>query len=171
MKLEEAQKIADMVKAELAPYCERIEVAGSVRRRKPDPHDIDMVCVPRTFMLTDMLGPTGVSERDKGFWIAVNKLGTVVKGEPRAGKLIQLDIEGVNVEIFVATRDNWGLMLAIRTGPAGYSHHVLAHGWVRNGYHSIDGMMTKAGMLVPVREERDLFAIAGVEWVPPEQRT
>ena len=34
--LADALRVADDLKALLAPACERIEIAGSVRRRKPD---------------------------------------------------------------------------------------------------------------------------------------
>ena len=47
MKLQDAQAIAREVIAALAPACERIEVAGGVRRHKPDPHDIEIVALPR----------------------------------------------------------------------------------------------------------------------------
>ena len=66
---------------------------------------------------------------------------------------------------------NWGLIYAIRTGSADYSHRVLACGWVRNGYKSADGMLSRDGVAVPVREERDLFRLAGVPWVDPEERS
>lgn len=36
MKLEQAQKIAESLKRKLEPYCERIEIGGSIRRKKPE---------------------------------------------------------------------------------------------------------------------------------------
>ncbi|GAH87243.1 unnamed protein product, partial [marine sediment metagenome] len=41
MELENAKKIADVVIKRLSPYCQKIEVAGSIRRRKAIAHDID----------------------------------------------------------------------------------------------------------------------------------
>ena len=46
MELERAQSIADEVMKRLSPYCQRIAVAGSVRRQKLFPHDIDIVLMP-----------------------------------------------------------------------------------------------------------------------------
>jgi DNA polymerase/3'-5' exonuclease PolX len=43
MKLERAQEIADQVIKRLYPYCQRIKVAGSVRRQKPEPSDIELL--------------------------------------------------------------------------------------------------------------------------------
>jgi DNA polymerase/3'-5' exonuclease PolX len=45
MQIAKATAIAERIKAELAPYTERIEIAGSVRRRKPEVKDIELVAV------------------------------------------------------------------------------------------------------------------------------
>jgi DNA polymerase/3'-5' exonuclease PolX len=45
MELQQAQKIASQVIQTLKPFCERIEVAGSIRRKRPFVHDIDLVCI------------------------------------------------------------------------------------------------------------------------------
>jgi DNA polymerase/3'-5' exonuclease PolX len=79
--------------------------------------------------------------------------------------------DAIALDLFFATAENWGLIYAIRTGSADYSHRVLACGWVRNGYKSAFGMLTRDGVAVPVREERDLFRLAGVPWVDPEARS
>ena len=43
MEYNKALEIAEKTKAQLAPYCERIEIAGSIRRKKPDVGDIEIV--------------------------------------------------------------------------------------------------------------------------------
>jgi DNA polymerase/3'-5' exonuclease PolX len=70
----------------------------------------------------------------------------------------------------MADVDNWGLIFAIRTGSAAFSHHVLAAGWVRLGYHSAEGRLWKDGTIIPVWEERELFTLLGMPWVAPEAR-
>src|SRR5438105_60329 len=45
--LAEAERIAAAIVADLAPSCARIQVAGSVRRRKELVGDIEIVAVPR----------------------------------------------------------------------------------------------------------------------------
>jgi len=47
MELNKARKIAETLKAALEGSCERIEIAGSIRRRKLDPVDIELLCIPR----------------------------------------------------------------------------------------------------------------------------
>lgn len=49
MILSEALKIAEAVLKELGPHCERIAIAGSVRRRKPEVKDIEIVAIPKPY--------------------------------------------------------------------------------------------------------------------------
>jgi DNA polymerase/3'-5' exonuclease PolX len=167
MNLIQATKIAERVKSELAPHCERIEIAGSIRRRKPEVGDIEIVCIPRTCEIGLFLGSE--IEIDPGFCHRVEHW-PAIKGKP-TGKYTQRQLpDGIVLDLFMATRDNWGLIYAIRTGSADYSHHVLASAWVRAGYHSMDGMLVKDNHKIPVREERDLFALIGLPWADPWER-
>lgn len=56
MEHQKAKAIADRLLAQIGPYCERIEIAGSVRRGKPDVHDIEIVAVPKITEMSDMFG-------------------------------------------------------------------------------------------------------------------
>jgi DNA polymerase/3'-5' exonuclease PolX len=47
MKLATAQRLAARIRDELAPFCECIEIAGSIRRQRPEVGDIDVVCLPK----------------------------------------------------------------------------------------------------------------------------
>lgn len=41
-------RAAEALVAALAPACERIEIAGSIRRKRPDPSDIELVAISKT---------------------------------------------------------------------------------------------------------------------------
>lgn len=167
-EIERAISIAEDVKSKLQPYCERIQIAGSIRRECATVGDIEIVCIPKTVM-------TGLFydeiERDPGFVRQVRKWRRV-KGDPGTGKYTQRIIEpsGIKLDLFMATRENWGLILAIRTGSAEFSSKRLARRWVQLGYHSKDGMLQKDGVDIPVRNEQDLFDKLGIEWVEPRER-
>jgi len=47
MTLEYAREMAQALAKLLAPACEKIMVAGSIRRQKARPNDIELVAVPR----------------------------------------------------------------------------------------------------------------------------
>jgi DNA polymerase/3'-5' exonuclease PolX len=170
MNLREAKTIADRVVARLAPHCDRIQIAGSIRRQKADVGDIEIVAIPKTFG-GDLFGGDGPRSRSPGFVDVVLGLGRVLAGKPATGKYIKLSIpDGIQLDLFTATSENWGHILAIRTGSATYSHEVLAKGWVRAGYHSMEGMLCSKAHKIPVREERDLFNLIGLPWVEPQGR-
>jgi len=156
----QAIKIAQAAVEQLRHHCERIEIAGSIRRQKLDVKDIEIVLIPK---------PYGTGIFSSGVAKVISQW-TKVKGELPCRYTQRVLPQGIAVDIFFATEDNWGLILAIRTGSAAYSHTVLATGWVKAGYKSVDGMLTRGGMEVTVPEEVDLFDLIGIPMVPPEER-
>lgn len=158
MKLSEAQTIAEKYKSWLMPYCERIEIAGSIRRERPEVKDIEIVCIPR---LKDMYA----------FSTIVNQWKKI-KGEA-TGRYTQRRLpEGINLDLFMANENNWGLIFAIRTGSADFSHKVLAVGWVKAGYKSKNGILynVKTKALQEIHEEEELFELIGVPYIEPKFR-
>jgi DNA polymerase/3'-5' exonuclease PolX len=153
--------IAVATKDILAPHCERIAIAGSVRRKKPDCGDLELVCIPK---------PYGVGLFASGIVLACQEW-PVVKGQWPC-KYSQMILPcGLKLDLFTATKENWGLIFSIRTGSADFSHNVLACGWVKAGYHSKDGMLhNNYGHQIPVYEEIDLFKKIGIPWIEPEKR-
>ena len=165
--LAEAKNIATGVIEKLSPHCERIEIAGSIRRCKETVGDIEIVCIPKT----EMGGLFGdEQEVSRGFLRAVIEW-PATKGSAEGRYTRRVLPGGVTLDLFIANPDNWGLIFAIRTGSATYSHMVLAAGWVRRGFHSKDGMLHRRGEPVPTPEEENLFRKAGVRWIEPQFRT
>ncbi|MFC4219003.1 hypothetical protein [Flagellimonas marina] len=160
MKLETALIIAQQVKAKLAPHCERIEIAGSIRRKRPEVKDIEIVAIPKPY-------DTGLFEN--GVASVVNKW-VKVKGELPCKYTQRLLPDGIKLDLFFATKENWGLIFAIRTGSADFSHKVLATGWTKRGYSSKDGMLRQNFKTYPMREEKDVFNLIGLPYVSPEKR-
>jgi DNA polymerase/3'-5' exonuclease PolX len=156
MKYENALAIAESVRSELSPFCARCEIAGSIRRKKPECGDVEIVCIPKSPM---------------GYAAAINKYQKI-KGDAIGKYTQRLHSPGIKLDIFTATPRNWGLIFAIRTGSADFSHRVLASGWVKAGYNSKDGMLTRtrSGEIVNVPEETDLFRMIFVPFVKPENR-
>jgi DNA polymerase/3'-5' exonuclease PolX len=167
MDYAQALRLADDAKATLSPYCTRIEIAGSVRRQKDDPRDIELVCIPH--MVTAGLFDDGLAV-SPDFCAAVNRWHKV-KGEP-TGKYTQRVLPGgMKLDLFMADTDNFGTLFLIRTGDWEFSKHFM--GWVlpRHGYKQQDGYIWKDGAKVPVPEEQDVFALAGMEFIEPSKRT
>lgn len=131
-----AQKIVEW----LGPACERLEVAGSIRRGRPLCNDIDIVCIPKFEVQTDLLG-TVVSKRS-----LVHKLlseyvqassGRAIwqagQDNPDARNYI-VQLPKCQLDIFCATPDTWGTLLLCRTGSK--EHNIwLAQRAERQGKH------------------------------------
>jgi DNA polymerase/3'-5' exonuclease PolX len=167
MELKQAQEIANELKLLLSPYCERIEIAGFIRRKKEFVKDIELVCIPKKDSIKDLFG--GEIETIHSFH-AVLCTFVINKGNTRNGKYIQFQTQGINVDLFTATKENFGLTLAVRTGAAYFSHNVLAKGWVRNGFTSKENILYKKGVAYPIYTEKDLFDLIGIEFIAPENR-
>lgn len=183
MPLSQADRYAGQIVEALRPHCERIEVAGSVRRRRPEVGDLEVVVIPK---------PYGVGLFESGLVAIVNRwpkvkgnLGPGCRYTQRMVPLVaplEMDLSSiagdapkavghVKLDLFFAEPRNWGLILAIRTGSADYSHRVLARGWRRAGYKSWDGILHSSLCdKREVPEEEDLFRLIGIPWIPPEDR-
>ena len=155
-----AYKIALEVLEQLKPHCVRIAVAGSVRRKKSEVGDIELVLIPKPYS-------TGLFE--SGVATVINKFKKI-KGELPCKYSQRLLLSGIKLDLFFAEEGNWGLVFALRTGSADYSHKVLANGWVRQGFKSEGGYLFREGERYEVREEKDLFKLIGVPYVEPENR-
>lgn len=151
----------------LKPYCERIEIAGSIRRKRQEVKDIEIVCIPLAEAEKDLFGDT-VMVPVNGFIKSVNNWEKI-KGEP-TGKYTQRILPNtIILDLFMTTKENWGYIYAIRTGSAEYSHHVLGHNWSKMGYEGKGGLF-KDGNKVEIFEEEVLFKLCGIPFVPPEER-
>lgn len=157
----EALKIATAALERLRPYCVRIEIAGSIRRKKTEVKDIEIVAIPKPF---------GIGLFENGIAMVVNQW-VKVRGELPCKYTQRVLPEGIKLDLFFAEEGNWGIIYAMRTGSAEYSHRVLANGWVRQGFHSEDGYLYRNGAKYEVREEEDLFKLLGLMYVEPEERS
>lgn len=160
MEYQKALKIALNVVELLKPHCERIEIAGSIRRQKPEVKDIEIVAIPKPY-------ETGLFE--SGIAMYINRWEKV-KGELPCKYTQRILPEGIKLDLFFAERGNWGLIYAIRTGSADYSHKVLATEWVKRGYKSENGFLTSSGKQIMVLEEEDLFKRLGLVYKHPSER-
>jgi DNA polymerase/3'-5' exonuclease PolX len=176
MTLDKALEVAEMWKRMLEPHCERIEIAGSVRRKKPEVKDIELVCIPKEVGGSDLFGGEYKYRSDAFvdvFNAAVShNLIQVLKGHPREGKYVQIFVEGYNIkiDIFIASKTNWGFIYAIRTGSGDYSHKVLGYAWTQHGYHGQDGHLYRGNRRIDVPEEEDLFRLIKVPFIEPQLR-
>lgn len=62
MKHAYALYVAKWLVGEMSGACERIEIAGGLRRGKADVHDMEIIAIPKTTAATDLFGNVVSSE-------------------------------------------------------------------------------------------------------------
>lgn len=157
---DEALKIAQATLEQLRPHCIRAEIAGSIRRKKSEVGDIEIVAIPKPYEL-------GLFE--SGIASVVNKW-QIVRGKLPCKYTQRILPEGIALDLFLAEESNWGNIFAMRTGSADYSHKILATQWVKLGFKSVDGYLWKEDERCELPEEKDLFRLLGIPYIAPEFR-
>jgi DNA polymerase (family 10) len=166
MKLQigKAQKYAALIAAELAPFCHRIEVAGSVRRGCDYVGDIDLVAIPK-----DMQGLRARLTR--------NCITECVGDE----NLRVVTSIGVQIDLFLARgagRDlldqipsTWGSVMLCRTGSVRHNLWFIQAA-KRKGltWRTQRGLFAEDGECVASETEEEMFDAVGLKFVSPEKR-
>lgn len=174
MEYQKALEIANKWVSELAPFCEKIQIAGSIRRGKPEVKDIEIVCQPKNEPVIDMFGnEIAQFSALESYLSQVQNVRFVKNGEKY--KQIRLP-EGINLDLFIVTPPaQYGVILAIRTGPAEYSHWLVTPKRQGGGCPSFlkvkEGALHNNGKTLLTPEEKDFFEALGVPWTPPDQRS
>ncbi|RLC82109.1 MAG: hypothetical protein DRI81_00600 [Chloroflexi bacterium] len=179
MKYTAAKGIADGLLQDLAPYCERVEIAGSIRRGKAEVGDIEIVAEP--VLSLDLFGapspgPCALDGAIAGM-VRSGYLGEAIKNGLRYKQLALP--QGIKLDLFIVRPPaQWGVIFAIRTGPADFSRWLVtqrklggalpSYCRVKDGgvHHGLTGKSTP----VPMPEEIDLFNFVGLDWLAPENR-
>jgi DNA polymerase (family 10) len=175
--LHEAESIANKVRQHILPVMDRVEVAGSIRRRKEIVGDIEICGIPADReRLISLLN-------DVGMMIKPGVPGAVPWTPKVSAKYLRVRLaEGMNLDVFLATPDNWGGLYMMRTGSAADNNGNPFSGFVPSIFKrwkvmSGGGRMTDVmptmpdGTQLPVPEEQDFFDLLEMDFVPPELRS
>jgi DNA polymerase/3'-5' exonuclease PolX len=169
----EAKRLADQLLAELSPVCERIEIAGGVRRMKPDPHDIELVAIPKLEPIKDLFGGIGGQRNLLNQFIEDNYFCD--KNGDRYKKIVVTPEISCDLFIVLPPFRQWGVLFTIRTGPADFSHRIVTPrrhgGCMPSDHHERDGAVWDArGQMIPMPEEIDFLNFLGLGWIEPKER-
>jgi len=158
MNFQEAKSIAERVKETLAPYCERIEIAGSIRRAKPTVNDIDIVLIdkPEAALTMNFL---------------LFNMGIVKLNGPKIKRVYLLQ-HNITVDIYIATPIAWATLLLIRTGSKENNIRLCSLAR-RKGYHleaSGGGLFDESGTRIAGDTEESIYEALGAPYQKPEER-
>lgn len=169
-----AHALAQAIVADLKPGCVRAEIAGSVRRKKPEVGDVEVICIPA--YQGDLFGGRGQSLLDPILSSLVER-GLFLPPEKSGDRYKQYVIaaHACNLDLFLVEPETWGVLYAIRSGPAEFSKRLVTErskgGFLPDGYSVAHGRLWDAdGCAVETPSEEAFFAALGMEFIEPERR-
>jgi DNA polymerase/3'-5' exonuclease PolX len=168
-----ARQLADQLLEELFPYCMRIEIAGGVRREKPECHDIELVAIPKMEPLKDIFGIVAGQRNLLNEFIESSVYFCEKNGDRQKKIVYTLDI---NCDLFIVLPPaQWGVIFTIRTGPADFSKRVVTPrkhgGYLPSNCRVINGTLHNAyDHIFPMPEEIDFLDFLGLGWIEPKER-
>jgi DNA polymerase/3'-5' exonuclease PolX len=165
MALSPARKLAEKIVAELAINCDRIEIAGSIRRSRAECGDIDLVCVPKPG------GKAHIIER-------CQRAGDLLKhGEQYCVFVLrngfQLDLwfaHNGGGDLFAPEPPNFGVLLLARTGSAMHNVWIAQQAQARGLHFNPHKGILRGREVIASTEEADIFAALQLGFVAPERR-
>lgn len=196
MKHLKALPIAQSLVDDLSSACDRIQVAGSLRRGAPEVKDIELLVIPKAELIIknrDLFGEVIAAE----YICPLNeRLRLMIRSQewtwrkdvetarwgPRYKRLRHKS--GICCDLFITDARRWGYQFAIRTGPAMFSKALVTLA-LRRKYHCTDSLLHQhpkiddkicpngetCPLIIPTPEERDFFEALGLDWIEPADRS
>jgi DNA polymerase (family 10) len=86
-------------------------------------------------------------------------------------KLRRVSYNGVQVDIYYASLENWGITLLVRTGSTEHNKKLIAIAKRQGFYFSVArGIENREGKVIASQTEEELFSALGLRYIPPEER-
>lgn len=185
MKLSEAQKVAEGVARLFEPFCDRIEIAGSIRRQRPECNDVDLVVIPRVREQRDLLGNIErrenlllgslvdyvSSNREWVKWTAsrpMQEMGPVPKAD---AKYFSITGRHAQIDFFVATETTWATTLLTRTGSKEHNVWIAQRAIAKRAkFLANEGLWLHDRGVVHPKDETEFYELLGLSWIDPKVR-
>jgi len=152
MKLKEAQELAEQFIHEIADYCKKIEIVGSIRRRKTECRDIDLVLLAKPEQLWN-------------FTLKLKKISKIMVDGKQVKRVIY---KGEQFDLYFATPETWGALVLIRTGSM--DHNIkLSTIALRKGMKLTHSGLMKDKKLISSTEV-GIFEALDLSYVEPQER-
>ena len=152
MKLQEAKQKAEMMLDYLKPYVKRAEIVGSIRRECLEVKDIDIILEPNDMFET---------------FIYEFRSNVEKKGK----KIITLELNGTQYDLYICTEENWEVSKLIRTGSKEHNKKLCRLA-IEKGLHlkaGGEGLMDIDGNVVS-NTERGILTFLLNKYVEPKDR-
>ena len=197
MNLPQAYQLANDLIDQLQPHCIQAEVAGSVRRGKPEVKDIEIVCLAafeerhEKNLFGEVINAAEVNHTHEDLPGIMQQTGWVIgdKDGPRYKQLRHITLE-INLDLFIVPDPReWGAVYLVRTGPAEFNK-ALFNWLLRKGMHLSGNLLhyhekpnnpntgklegcrnPNCPTIIPTPTEEAFLQAVGLPWIDPEYRT
>ena len=170
----EAMKAVESVMGVIGPECERLEIAGSLRRKCRDVGDLELVGILNS--IPDLFG----YEHRTSIWVCEKLTRSGYKVTTSGNKYVMFEVpvrggtSEIHCDLFLTTPAKFGVISAIRTGPADFSHRLVTSveygGMMPIGMRIDQGYLWQDDVIIPTPSDYALFRAMGVAWIEPEDR-
>lgn len=176
---EAAMEVARELVGLLEPTCDRIQIAGSLRRRKPMVGDVEIVYVSRVEMRRDgLFDSESVSLADETLLSLIDQ-GVLERRLNANGRQMWGDwnkfavhvATGIPVDFFRTNETSWWNYLVCRTGP-GASNVRIADTAQRLGlkWNPYGPGFSRGRDILVMSSEQEVFETVGLPYLEPEER-
>jgi len=160
LSLADAERLANQIKAAVETHCDKIEITGSIRRRRMVIHDIDFVALAKT----------------DAEWQKINEELRWLKAKPNCAgsSLIKAFVPCQNglfqVDFYRAKPATYGIHLLIRTGSADHNMWLAGIAISKGMRLKYSEGLIKENKAVAGESEEGVFAALGFPCPPATER-
>ena len=160
LTLKTAEEIANEVKRKIEGLCDRIEVVGSIRRRKAEVHDIDFVILTPSdsewYKIIDKLKDAKATIRSSG--------NAIIK------TLYPHEKNYVKVDFYRAKASTFGILKLIRTGSADHNMWLASYAISKGMRLKYSQGLLKGKDVVAGETEEEVFTVLELPYPKPQER-
>ena len=160
LNLTDAQKVAEQVKTSIFPCCEKLEIAGSLRRQRSTVHDVDFVITTKT----------------DANWLKINETLKRLKAKPLCQgnnvmkSLVPCEKGYFQVDFYRAQPSTFGVHLLIRTGSAEHNMWLAGYAISKGMRIKYSEGLTKEDKIIAGEDETGVFTALGLICPSPNER-
>jgi DNA polymerase (family 10) len=154
------------IKEVIEPYCERIEIAGSVRRGRQECHDLDIVLIPKE----------GCIDKIKSLCLSHHPMfaGAGIPDPKWGEKLASFSWDGfVQTDLYFCDKHTFPVIYLIRTGSKEHNIKLTTLAKNKGMFLAAEGTLyadrLKAAA-IHVKDEMDVFYNLGLPYIEPGER-
>lgn len=150
---EKVKSLAEELEKKLKPFCKKIEVAGSIRRKEKNPKDIDLVLIPKDKIKLEEF---------------LKKKGKFIQGGEYESTW---NIEGIKVELYYTNEKEWGAELLAYSSKKGSGiglRLIAKRKGMKLTQHGLFNRKTEKR--IAGKTEKEIYSALGRKYKEPENR-